>query len=233
LSFISIIVILLQLVKFIPKPRKRGPKVNLDNKKKHLPELIGGLMGFSVMSQNLICAIPCGILGAGLGLGSRKLYNWFFHKLTEEKKSGEILMLFEVISVYSLAGYSLYEAISASLYFANLTKKPLQKCLRQWGQGPERALKKMAEDIGSIEAETLSKILQRAITVGPNRLADFLSQESATLEKIRQYRIEKGIGARPLIQTLYLLFPGLALVGVTLLPIGYHISQTIMSVNLS
>ncbi|MCL4439640.1 MAG: hypothetical protein M1609_03310 [Firmicutes bacterium] len=83
------------------------------------------------------------------------------------------------------------------------------------------------------EGYALSRILQRAVVIGPAKLAEFLKQESMTMESIRQHRIEQGLGIRPLVQTLYLFFPGLALIGVTLLPIGYHVAKAIMSVKLA
>jgi len=208
---------------------EKGPK----DKSEYYPVIVGAMLGFSVMSQKPLLAVSSAVLGGVLGYVARKAYLWFVSKLTEEKRAGEILLLYEIVSVYSSAGYSLYEALSAGAYLADAIGGPLRKCLRSWGQGPERALKKMGEELKLPEGDALVRILQRAVVIGPGRLAEFLSQEGRVMEAVRQYRIERGLGVRPVVQTLYLLLPGLALLGVTLMPVGYHIAKAITSIKLS
>lgn len=200
--------------------------------KKYLPFVIGALLGFLVASS-VTHALITAVAGGLLGLGGRKLYQWMHNKLTEEKKAGEILILYEIISVYSATGYSLYEALVAGKYLTGLIRKPLERCLNRWSFGPQAALEKLSEEISGPEARALARILQRALVIGPGKLADFLEKESDTMEKLRQYRIEQGLSARPIIQTLYLLFPGLALMGVTLIPIGYYIQKSITAIKLN
>ncbi|MGB9804425.1 hypothetical protein [Desulfofundulus sp.] len=208
-----------------------GKLENVDRKKMY-PVMVGALIGYSIASPNLLLAVPCAVSGGLLGYLGVVAYNWFVKKLTEEKKAGEVLLLYEVVSVYAVAGYSLYEALTAGAYLVRLIKDPLRRCLNSWGQGPERALQKLGKELGLPEADALVRILQRALVIGPGRLAEYLSQEGKTMENVRQFRIERGLGVRPIIQTLYLLLPGLALVGVTLMPVGYHISKLIMSIKL-
>lgn len=200
--------------------------------KEYYPALLGAAMGFLLMSKYPAWALVSAGIGGILGQAGKTVFRWFAAKLTEEKRAGEVLLLYELIGVYASAGYSLYEALSASVYLVDLIEGPLRMCLRGWSQGPQRALEKLGKEIGLPEADVLIKALQRAAEVGSERLAEFLRQESEVMENIRQYRVERGLGMRPLIQTLYLLFPGLALIGVTMLPVGYYISKTIMSIKL-
>lgn len=201
--------------------------------REYYPEILGAFLGFSIMSQQILWAILAGVVGTILGRLSKAAFRWFGRRLTEEKKIGEVLMLYDVISIYSAAGYSLHEALSASAYLVSILRRPLLRCIQSWGYGPQRALKKLGEEINVPEGYALSRMLQRAVVIGPAKLADFLKQESATMENIRQHRIEQGLGVRPLVQTLYLVFPGLALMGVGLFPVGYHIAKTIMSIKLT
>lgn len=217
------------LLNMLIRPRRGTPKVS---GKEYYPALLGAALGFLLMAQFPPWALVSAGIGGILGQAGKSVFKWFAAKLTEEKRAGEVLLLYELIGVYASAGYSLYEALSASVYMVDLVGGPLRMCLRGWGQGPQRAMEKMGKEIGLPEADVLVKILQRAAEVGSERLAEFLRQESEVMENIRQYRVERGLGVRPLIQTLYLLFPGLALIGVTMLPVGYYISKTIMSIRL-
>jgi len=216
----------------LQKVTGRNKRADTFDKKEFYPVVAGVLAGFSIMSHDLRWAVFSAVAGGFIGHVGKKASKWFINKLMEEKRIGEILLLYEIISIYSHAGYSLYEALIAGSYMVSMVKKPLCKCINTWGQGPERSLKKMGEEIGIPEAKALASILQRALVIGPSKLAEYLSQESKAMENIRQYRIEQGLSVRPILQTLYLLLPGLALAGVTLLPVGYHISKAIMSVRL-
>lgn len=219
------------LLRFAPR-RLAAPKVEGADLREYYPELLGATVGFAVVSDRLVWAGVALVAGALLARLAKRGYARLADKLVEERKAGEVLLLYEMVSVYAAAGYSLYEALSAAAYLADLTEKPLRRCLAAWGQGPERALKKLGEDLGIPEGRAFSRVLQRAAVVGPEKLAGFLSHESANLERIRQYRVERGLGVRPIVQTLYLALPGFALMGVTLFPVGYHIARMIQSVRL-
>ncbi|MBC7092494.1 hypothetical protein H5T53_00540 [Candidatus Bipolaricaulota bacterium] len=213
-------------------PRRRGPAANADLKR-YWPEALGGLVGFAAMSAYPLWAALAALGGVALARLGKAALRRLAGRVAEERRAGEALLLYEVVSVYSSAGYSLYEALSAGLYLVNLAEGPLRRCLKTWGQGPQRALERLGEELAVPEGRALGRILRRAAVVGPGRLAEFLDRESAAMESIRQYRVERGLGARPLVQTLYLALPGLALLGVTLFPIGYHIARMITSVRLS
>lgn len=195
--------------------------------------LVGMLIGCSVAAPDLLKGSIGAFLGGVLSFLGLKIFKWTVKKLEEEKRVGEVLLLYEVISVYVSAGYTLYEALSAASYLVDRLEAPLKKCLNSWSQGPERALKRFGDEVGVPEAEALSRILRRALVVGAGKLAEYLSQEGKTLEASRQFRIERGLGVRPVVQTLYLFLPGLALLGVTLMPVGYHIAKAIRSIRLS
>lgn len=214
------------------KPRRKKTQSGVSSREFY-PAILGAAAGFLLMAKFPQWALVSAGVGCIIGQAGKSILKWFAQKLTEEKRSGEVLLLYELIGVYASAGYSLYEALSAGAQLVDLIGEPVKRCLKSWGQGPQRALEKMGKEIGLPEAEVLVKILQRATEVGSEKLADFLRQESEVMESVRQYRVESGLSVRPLIQTLYLLFPGLALIGVTMLPVGYYISKTIMSIKLS
>ncbi|MGI9951290.1 hypothetical protein V3F56_02920 [Moorellaceae bacterium AZ2] len=196
----------------------------------------GATGGFVVLAQ-FPYGIWKGFIGAALGwlLGRLmgKAYLWLKRKVQEERKAGEVILLGEIISLYASSGYSLYDALSAGVYMISLIREPLQRCLRSWSQGPQRALQRFAEEVNLPEANILIGVLQRGVDIGAGNITSLLSQESYTMERIRQYRIEQGLSTRPIIQTLYFLFPGLALLGVTLMPVGYHIAKMITGLRLS
>lgn len=232
LILMSIIIVTIQLLSLLIGAAPGRVKINKFNYKPYLPVAIGALAGFSI-AGNIVYALLIAVFGGLVGLGGRKVFQWMYNKLTEEKKAGEILILYEIISVYSASGHSLYEALEGGRYLTSLIRKPIERCLSRWSFGPERALEKMGDEINNIEAQALVRILQRTLIVGPGKLAEFLNKESETMERLRQYRIEQGLSARPIMQTLYLLFPGLALVGVTLVPIGYYVQKSISSIKLN
>lgn len=236
--FFSLFVIIWEVLKAVfsagfrkPSFKRQIPVKKDYDLKEYYPIIAGALAGYSIMSQKPLLALLAAFYGALVGYVGKKFYGWFMNKLKEEKRIGEIILLYEIISVYAAAGYSLLEALNAATYFLNLTKDALQKCVNSWGQGPERALDKFGKELRSVEGEALARTLKRAVEVGPSKLADFLDHESKTIENIRQYKIEQGFGARTIVQTIYLVLPGLALVGVTLLPAGYHVSKMIMSLR--
>lgn len=233
--FISIVFILEQLLDVIwskiptyKKLSRPNPKINI---KEFNTAIIGAVSGFLIMSNYPKWAIIAAICGAWVGYGAKKFGRWIAGRLSEEKRINEILLLYQTIGLYARAGYSLLEALNASLCFTNLTYTPLKKCINNWGHGPEQALDKLRQDLHCPEGDALIGILKRAIVIGPNKLVDFLLQENKTLVEMRQFKMEQGLGIRPLIQTLYLLFPGLALIGVTLMPVGYYISKVITSIR--
>lgn len=198
--------------------------------------LVGALGGFVVLAQ-FPYGVWKGFIGATLGWLVGRLtgkgYLWLKRKVQEERRAGEVILLGEIISLYASSGYSLYDALSAGVYMVSLIREPLQKCLRSWSQGPQRALQRFAQEVNLPEANILIGVLQRGVDIGAGSIASLLSQESYTMERIRQYRIEQGLSTRPIIQTLYLLFPGLALLGVTLMPVGYHIAKMITGLRIS
>ncbi|MBM7854939.1 hypothetical protein JOC37_001319 [Desulfohalotomaculum tongense] len=201
--------------------------------KENYSVIMGMFVGYIVMFQYPIWAVVCSLAGGFFVYIGKKAYVWFSQKLNEEKKASEVLLLYEMISIYSSAGYSLYEALTVSLYLLDVIKKPLQRCLTNWSYGPSRALEKFRKELDVPEADVLVGIMQRAVVIGAANVASFLSHESETMERIRQYRVERRLGVRPVIQAIYLILPGLALIGVTLGPIGYHIAKTIMSIKLN
>lgn len=198
---------------------------------------IAGAAGGFIVCVQIPYGVWKGLIGALAGWLAGRLMGWFYlwlkRKLQEERRAGEIILLGEIISLYASSGYSLYDALSAGVYMVSLIRDPLQKCLRSWSQGPQRALQRFAEEVNLPEANILIGVLQRGVDIGAGNIAALLSQESYTMERIRQYRIEQGLSTRPIIQTLYLLFPGLALLGVTLMPVGYHIAKMITELRLS
>lgn len=221
------------LLEKIPHRRMLRVRQKTKNKKKYYPAVIGAMVGFFVVGQYTVWAIIVGVVVGGIaGQVCRMFYVWVANKITEDKKAGEVILLYEIVSAYTSAGYSLYEALSAGVYLVNLTEKPLKRCLDRWGQGPQRALERLGDELKGQEAKTLVKLLQRAVIVGPEKVKEFLSRESMVMERLRRYRAERSLGVRPIIQTLYLVLPGVALLGVTLMPIGYHIIQAIMSIRL-
>jgi len=221
------------LLERIPHRRMLRVSRKTKDKKKYYPAVIGAMVGFFVVGQYTVWAIVGVVVGGIAGQVCRVFYMWVVNKITEDKKAGEVILLYEIVSAYTSAGYSLYEALSAGVYLVNLIEKPLKRCLDRWGQGPQRALERLGDELKGQEAKTLVKLLQRAVIVGPEKMKEFLSRESMVMERLRRYRAERSLGVRPIIQTLYLVFPGMALLGVTLMPIGYHIIQAIMSIRLS
>lgn len=236
-ALISLAIIINQIISltwdmlpFYKKAVKRKPmRIDL---KQHAFVIIGGMVGFIAMSQNLLLAVICGIVGAWVGYGFKCFGKWLTSKMVEEQKVNEVLLLYEIVSLYISSGYTMHEALSAGLYLVDSIKPALRKCLDNWSQGPQRALEKMNEELNNPETNTLIGILQRGIIIGPDKITNFLAQESETMNKIREFKTEQGLGVRPIIQTLYLIFPGLALIGVTLLPVGYHISKMLTSIRL-
>lgn len=195
--------------------------------------LVGAAGGFFVCVQ-FLDGIWRGFAGAALGwLVGRltgKAYLWL---VREEQKAGEVILLGEIVSLYASSGYSLYDALSAGVYMVSLIRTPLQRCLRSWSQGPQRALWRFAQEVSLPEANILVSVLQRGVEIGAGNIASLLGQESYTMERTRQYRIKQGLSTRPIIQTLYLVFPGLALLGVTLLPVGYYVAKMITELRVS
>lgn len=218
------------------KPRHiRKTGLQEEKKKDYYPALIGAALGFFAFAQSLQTlwvAFAAAFIGGIIGRLMVIAYRWLKRKVTEERRAGEVVMLGEIIHLYAASGYTLYDSLSASVYVVNLIREPLQKCLRTWAQGPQRALKRMQEEINLPEANILGGILQRAVNIGAGSVSELLGHESYVMDRIRQYRIEQGLTTRPIIQATYLIFPGFSLLGVTLIPVGYHVAKMIMGIHL-
>lgn len=210
--------------------KQRREEINI---KEYYPVVLGAIIGFTIMSNYIYWAPAAAFIGGMVGFLIKKLFEKIVHKLNEDKKAGEVLLLYEIVSKYATSNYPLPVALSGSVYLTNLIREPLQKCVDTWKQGPQRALKRMGEEINTPESEALVSILLRAFEVGPANMAELLTHESEVMERLRNMRVEQGFSTRLIIQTMYLILPGLALVGVTLVAIGYHLQKAIMSIRLS
>jgi len=67
--------------------------VKLEELREHSFELMGALLGFSVMGHNLAWAGVSAVVGAGVGYLGKTGYRWFLLRLAEEKRAGEVLLL--------------------------------------------------------------------------------------------------------------------------------------------
>jgi len=222
------------LLSYLPKNTRKlqiKEKFNEDPNYLCWQEAIAAIVGFSIAPNDSLLGIAFALYGVFFLILIKKVLATIRKKLTEEKRSGEILFMYEIISIYTNAGYSLYEALCACQQYVKYNKDALNKCIMLWSQGPEKALKLFTQEVNNPEAEILSGILQRAVTIGPAKMTNVLHSESTTMEKLRLMRVEQGLGVRSIIQTIYLVFPGLALLGVTLLPIGFYITQQIRSLH--
>lgn len=200
--------------------------------RQYYSEITGALIGFAVLFNGNIPFSVAGIFcGAAIGHTVKVFYGWFTEKLHEEKRLGEIITAYNILSTYAASGYSLYDGLNATAYLGNITAAAFRECVAEWGQGPARALDKLGKGLIRPEGVGLARILQRAYAVGPGKMAAFLEYESTALEEITIQNIQQGFSARALVQTLYLALPGLALVGVTMLPAGYHLTRAIMGVT--
>lgn len=201
-------------------------------KKEFWPEVAGAIVGFGLAPDDLLAGIAFALNGVFFVILAKKLLIHLQKKLTEERRAGEVLLMYEIISIYTKAGCTLQEALNACENFVKFNRSALRKCLLNFNHEPSKALREFAKDVDNPEADILSGILQRAVVVGASKMADILSEESMTMERMRQMRIEQGLGAKAVVQTLYLILPGLALLGVTMAPIGYYIVMQIKSLHL-
>lgn len=201
-------------------------------KKEFWPEVAGAVIGFGLAPDDLLLAFALALNAVFFVIVTKKLLIYVQRKFTEEKRAGEILLMYEIISIYIGAGCSLHQALSACENFIKFNRAALRKCLLIWSQGPEIAIREFAREVNNPEADILSGILQRAIVIGSEKMAKVLSEESMTMEKMRQMRIEQGLGAKSIVQTLYLILPGLALLGVTFAPVGYYIMNQIRTLHI-
>lgn len=236
---VCIALVLYEIIKIIvgKKPNKRIAKslkrVSEYNIKGYFPVIIGVFIGFTIMSRHIAWAPAAAFVGGVLGFFAIKLFKKVSDKLNEDKKAGEVLLLYEIISKYADSGYSLYAALSTGIYFTDIIKEPLQKCINMWNQGPKKAIEGFKKETNTSESDALARIIERALDVGPEKMAELLSSESDTMERLRNMRVEQGFGTRLIVQTVYLALPGLALIGVTLVPVGYYIQKAITSIRIS
>jgi hypothetical protein len=195
--------------------------------------LIGAILGFIALIQYPPWFFFGAWFGSISGYGYIKLRQIFEKKRKQNLRRREILLVYETVSMYSALGYSLYECLSNAMTLVDEIKVPLERCLRFWGQGSQRALMRFGKDVDLPEADVLVGILQRAANIGIESVSHILAQEGNTMEKIRAFRAEQELSKRPIILTVYLFLPGIAFLGATLMPVGYYITQMIQSINLS
>ncbi len=210
-----------------------GRRIEEKNIKEYFPVILGAIIGFMVMSKYIYWAPAAAYFGGMVGFLLKKFFVKITKKFNEDKKAGEVLLLYEIVSKYATSNYPLPVALSDSVYLTNLIRDPLQKCVDTWKQGPQRALKRLGEEINTPESEALVGILLRAFEIGPANMAELLTHESEIMERLRNMRVEQGFSTRLIVQTMYLVMPGLALIGVTLVAVGYHLQKAIMSIRLS
>jgi len=226
----------------IPKPTSKNKissgssKISLKSNKPptikdYIPAMIGAAVTFLLMCHSSLWAGLSVPIGASIGLLGKRLYDWFLKSAAEERRQGEVLLLYELLSIYTSNDYPMYESLDASSQLVTYLEKPIHRLLTRWGQGTDRALDMFKDELHCPEGDILVNIIKKAVVVGPKNLSAFMEGESKVMETLREFRAEGSLSIRPILQALYMALPGLALLGVTLLPIGYHIAHMISSLR--
>lgn len=177
-------------------------------------------------------ALGGGVLaGAAAGPLVSLGWRWAQAKRRRIARLRSLVLLHEVVDLYAQAGYPLSETLAMAKEVIPEFRAELERCLRLWPQGPQRALVRLGEEIGVEGAPILTSVLQAVLEVGEGRLAGALSQEGGTLARLEELAAEEEIGLRPLYQSLYLALPGLAVSGLVAVPLLYRVVEQVMSVR--
>lgn len=135
----------------------------------------------------------------------------------------EMGLMLEILEVYSRGGSTLYEALQACLPVVQELRPALEHCLMRWGAGPEVAMREMVSRIKHPEAEGMAAVLIQVVQYDPRQAAVFLEGEYRRLEAVREEQVNQSIQRRPVYFTLYLVFPGLALLSLLMGPFAANI----------
>lgn len=159
------------------------------------------------------------------------VYLWL--KMAAKNRQARILeemsLMLEVLEVYSRGGSTLYEALQACLPVVQELRPALEHCLMRWGAGPEVAIREMISRIKHPEAEGMAAVLIQVVQYDPSQAAVFLEGEYRRLEAVREEQVNQSIQRRPVYFTLYLVFPGLALLSLLMGPFAANIIKQLKS----
>ncbi|MBO8128257.1 MAG: hypothetical protein H0Z39_03535 [Peptococcaceae bacterium] len=165
------------------------------------------------------------VVGAVLGFGAKKT----FTRETRFKKLREASVFYKAVEVRLRAGYTVPHTLQMAASLSPTLRPAVEKCLRQWGFSPRKALEQLRTDLDIPEAETLAYVLIRAYEAGGDKIAHVLGQGARNLDAKMIAAEEKSFAKGRMGYLLYRLLPALGVFGIFAGSLAYHAQKTISS----
>lgn len=176
------------------------------------------ILGIAILvagtGNNLQTSIKMFAYGLLFGIVILSVIIKFRNDAIRVKKLKEITILFEAIELYTMSGYTLYQALRVAKPMTNLIKPSINKCLNSWNKGPLKALEILRKDLNMPESDTLVLLLAHMETSGKNNLEGMLKREATNIDHLQNIRAKIKIASRPLILMIYRMLPLFSVIGI-------------------
>ncbi len=219
-----------------------------DTLKRLMPDTSGGISKDDKYA--LISGAVGGVLLALLGLGTSYLWGLMFVGLlggigvckglftfrrTAElyAKRRQVAVLFEAVEMYLRSNMSLVQALYAAKSLTPLLNNAVRSCIVRWPSNPENALENLRKDIGVPEADVLVSLLLRINITGLKNLEGVIQREAQNIDKLRNVAARMKISSRPMYFMLHRALPAIAILGMFLGSMFYHLAQSLQAAGVT
>lgn len=189
----------------------------------------GGAFGY-LLALGTGAAAIAGVVGAFLGMGGSYLVRRSINDMKKTRIMREVAVLYETINFFTRGegDEQRFTIVQALRYAAAITptiRPMVQRCINSWAWGPARALERFAKEVDLPEANILSSVLTHAAISGMNYGRSAIEEGSRDLEELRHSLAEIRIANKPMYYTIYRGLPLVAMGGILLGPLVYHLAS--------
>lgn len=144
----------------------------------------------------------------------------------------QVAVLFEAVEMYLRSGMTIYQALYAARALTPALDQAVRSCLVCWPQNPELALQKFREEINVPESDVLVSLLLRIKTSGVKNLEGIIQREVHSIEKLRDAAMRMKISNRPSYYMIHRFLPGIAVLGMFIGSLLYHLSLSLKAAGI-
>lgn len=168
---------------------------------------------------------------AGVGI-CKGLYS--FRRAAElYSKRRQVAVLFEAVEMYLRSNMSLVQALYAAKSLTPALNSAVRSCIVRWPSSPENALENLRREIGVPEADVLVSLLMRINITGLKNLEGVIQREAQNIDKLRNVAARMKISSRPVYYMLHRALPAIAILGMFLGSMFYHLAQSLQAAGVS
>lgn len=217
------------------RARKIRPSLEMDKRRQEtrdgiitLASMLGGSALGCLLAMGTGAVAITGAIGAFLGMGGSYLVRRSTSDMKKTKTMREVAVLYETINFFTRGEgdeqhFTIVQALRYAAVITPTIRPMVQRCINSWTWGPARALERFAKEVDLPEANILSSVLTHAAISGVSYSRAAIEEGSRDLEELRHSMAEIKIANKPMYYTIYRGLPLVAIGGILLGPLVYHL----------